>query len=178
MEKKIYIILSHSGSVFSKLINVYTKTNFTHVSIGLDIDLVQLYSFGRLRPYNPIIGGFVQEDILNGTYKRFPNTKCAVYSLNVNRDQYERLEKEIGRFKKNQNMYSYNLLGLLGVMLDRPIDRKYNYFCSQFVSEILLNSGINIIAKSPALTSPIDFIGCEELKEVYEGPIRDYKMIS
>lgn len=174
MEKQIYILLSHSGSILSKLINVYTRKNFTHVSIGLDEDLEKLYSFGRVRPYNPVIGGFVQEDILNGTYKRFPKTRCAIYSLNVNEKQYRRLEKEIERFKKEQEKYGYNLIGLFGVLFHYPIYRKYNYFCSQFVSEVLSNSGINIIEKSPGLTSPTDFIGCKGLTEIYEGPIKNY----
>ena len=178
MERQIYILLSHTGSILSKLINIYTRKSFTHVSIGLDQDLDELYSFGRVRPYNPVIGGFVQEDILNGTYKRFPKTKCAIYSLNVNEDQYGRLEEEIQRFKKDQKKYGYNLIGLFGVLFHYPVYRQYNYFCSQFVSEVLSNSGINIIEKSPGLTSPTDFIGCEGLEVVYEGPIKNYKTLA
>ena len=178
MERQIYILLSYTGSVLSKLISIYTRKSFSHISIGLDESLDELYSFGRKRAYNPVIAGFVQEDILNGTYKRFPKTKCAVYSLNVNEDQYERLGKEIDRFKKEQDRYGYNLIGLLGAMFNYPIYRKYNYFCSQFVSEVLSNSGINIIEKSPGLTSPTDFLGCEGLVEVYAGPIMDYKLLT
>ena len=55
-EKQIYILLSHSGSILSKLINIYTRKSYTHVSLGLDKDLKELYSFGRLRPYNPVLG--------------------------------------------------------------------------------------------------------------------------
>lgn len=174
MEKQIYILLSHSGSILSKLINIYTKTNYTHVSVGLDKDLDQLYSFGRLRPYNPVLGGFIREDILNGTYTRFPNTKCAIYHLTVTEEQYERLNNEIRKFILEQEKYKYNLLGLLGVIINRPVQRKYSYFCSQFVSEVLNNSGINIIEKTPGLTSPVDFLECEELQMIYEGQLNEY----
>lgn len=175
MEKQIYILLSHSGSILSKLINIYTKTNYTHVSLGLDRDLYELYSFGRLKPYNPVVGGFIREDILNGTYTRFPNTRCAIYLLTVTEEQYERLNEEIRKFTLEQEKYKYNLLGLIGVILNRPIQREYSYFCSQFVSEVLTNSGIDIIQKTPGLTSPLDFIECEELEIIYEGQLNEYK---
>lgn len=174
MKKQIFILLSHSGSMLSKLINIYTRTAYTHVSLGLDKDLDQLYSFGRLKPYNPVIGGFIREDILNGTYTRFPHTKCAIYLLTVTEEQYDRLAKEINRFTLEKEKYKYNLLGLVGVIVNRPIQREYSYFCSQFVTEVLTNSGINIIKKTPGLTSPIDFIECKELEIIYEGQLNQY----
>lgn len=175
--RNIYILLTHSGSMFSKAINIYTRDEYTHVSIGLDVNLDELYSFGRLKPYNPIFGGFVHEDIINGTYGRFPNTRCVLYSLEVNDIQYKKVENELNRFKEDGNKYGYNLIGLVGVMINYPVERKYSYFCSQFVTEVLSNSGINIINKPPGLTSPMDFINCEELEVVYEGPLRTYKFL-
>ena len=71
--KKIYIILTHTGTTLSKIIKNYTKDEFSHVSISLDKDLNEMYSFGRLNPYNPFWGGFVHEGINFGTFKRFKN---------------------------------------------------------------------------------------------------------
>ena len=65
--KKIYIILTHTGTVLSRIIKIYTKDEFSHVSIALDKDLKQMYSFGRLNPYNPFIGGFIHEYINSGS---------------------------------------------------------------------------------------------------------------
>ncbi len=156
----IYILLTHSGSLLSKCINIYTKEPYTHVSIALDTNLNELYSFGRINPYNPIFAGFVREDIINGTYSRFPETRCALYSLNLDEDQYIRLKNELYKFKINGgDKYGYNLLGLFGLILNRPIERKYNYFCSQFVATILNNSGICLFNKSSALVSPPEISG-------------------
>lgn len=176
MAKKhtIYILLTHSGSMFSRAINMYTRHPYTHVSIALDEDLKELYSFGRLRPRNPIFAGFIKEDIENGTYGRFPNTKCRLCSLKVNEMQYKKLEMELNKFKKEANKYGYNFLGLIGAMFNHPIQRRYNYFCSQFVSEILRNSDINILDKDPGLTAPMDFIGCKDLEFIYEGYLNLY----
>lgn len=176
MEKNhtIYILLSHSGSVFSKLISAYTRGKYSHVSIALDKDLRELYSFGRLKPYNPIIGGFVREDIINGTYGRFPQTRCVLYSLKVNEIQYHKVHKNLNSFKRESEKYGYNFLGLIGAMFHHPIQRRYSYFCSQFVSELLQNSDIRIIDKHPGLTGPMDFLGCQELEFVYEGYLNIY----
>ena len=51
--KKIYIVLTHSGTALSKIIKGFTKDEFSHVSISLDKELNEMYSFGRLNPYNP-----------------------------------------------------------------------------------------------------------------------------
>lgn len=171
---RIYILLTHSGSLLAKCINFYTKEPYTHVSIAFDEELKELYSFGRLRPNNPIIGGFVKEDIKNGTYARFPETRCALYSLDISERQYKRLLRELEKFKRNQQKYRYNLLGLLGVAINYPIERKYNYFCSQFVSSLLKNSGIKLIDKPTALTAPKDFRECRQLNLIYEGKLRNY----
>ena len=45
--KKIYIVLTHTGTTLSKIIKTYTKDEFSHVSIALDNKLQEMYSFGR-----------------------------------------------------------------------------------------------------------------------------------
>lgn len=171
---KIYILLSHSGSMFSKAINICTRGDYTHVSIGLDSDLKELYSFGRLKPNNPLFAGFVKEDIINGTYGRFPHTRCRLYSLKINEIQYKKLQNELERFKKEADKYGYNFLGVISAYFNHPLKRKYNYFCSQFVAELLHKCGIILLDKEPALTAPMDFIDCDQLEFIYEGYLNAY----
>lgn len=171
---RIYILLTNSGSLLSKCIKKYKNKPYTHVSVAFDIELEDLYSFGRKKPMNPVYAGFVKEDVVNGTYARFPKTTCAIYYLEVDKGQYEKLKKEMHKFIENGNKYRYNLVGLFGVIFNFPIERKYNYFCSQFVSEILTNSGIKLIDKPVGLTAPNDFRECEDLNLMYEGELRQY----
>ena len=175
-ERSIYILLSHSGSMFSKAINICTREPYTHVSIALDKNLRELYSFGRIRPYNPVIGGFVQEDISSGTYKRFPKTRCALYSLKMTDRQYKQLKKELNKFKRESEKYGYKLIGVVSAAFNYPIHREYRYFCSQFVSELLLKSGIKLIDKNPNLTAPMDFIESDKLECIYVGYLRTYNV--
>lgn len=80
----------------------------------------------------------------------------------------------MNKFKKESDKYGYNLIGVVSAAFNYPIHREYRYFCSQFVSELLLNSGIKIIDKNPSLTAPMDFIGNNELECIYEGYLRTY----
>ena len=174
-KQKIYIMLSDTQSFISKGIKVYTRKPYSHVSIALDINLEEVYSFGRLKPYNPLIGGFVKEDIDNGTFKIYPNTKVALYSIDVSLQQLNEVKAAIDKFKANDYKYRYNFIGVVGVILNKPINRKYRYFCSQFVAEVLLDSDIKIIDKDIGLTLPDDFINHKELQLVYEGMLHQYK---
>ena len=90
--KEIYIVLTHTGTALSNIVKYYTKKKYTHVSIGLDLDLKELYSFGRLNPYNPYKGGFIHEEINKGTYARFKNTISAIYSLKITDKQFVKIE--------------------------------------------------------------------------------------
>ena len=47
-------------------------------SISLDKELNTMYSFGRLKAYNPLHGGFVHEHVHSGTFKRFYKTKSMI----------------------------------------------------------------------------------------------------
>lgn len=176
--KTIYILLTYTGSLLSKIIKIYTGSHYTHVSLGLDINLKELYSFGRLIPNNPIFAGFVKEDIRNGTYAYFRNTICCIYSIDVSINEYNQLKKNIYKFGLEKNKYSYNLMGLLGILINKPIHRRYSYFCSQFVAHILNQSGIKLFDKPPALVTPYDFQINPRLNKIYEGPLIEYNPVS
>jgi len=49
--QKIYIVLTHTGTLLSNLIKLYTKNDYSHVSLAFDEDLNEMYSFGRLYTY-------------------------------------------------------------------------------------------------------------------------------
>ena len=78
--KKIYIVLTYTGTFMSKVIKIFTRAKYCHVSISLDEELTQMYSFGRLNAYNPFIGGFVHESLDEGTFKRFYKTETTIYT--------------------------------------------------------------------------------------------------
>ncbi|QPC45929.1 hypothetical protein [Mangrovibacillus cuniculi] len=170
----IYILLSDTGTLFTRSIKVYTKAPYNHASISFAEDLSDMYSFGRLQPRNPLSGGFVKEDVWTGTYSKYPKTTCIIYRLEVTEREVKKMKRILEVFIKNKEKFSYNLLGVLGVSVEVPIESRKAYFCSQFVWEILQRSGIRLWDKIPALVTPDDFRKSDRLEPIYEGLLLDY----
>jgi hypothetical protein len=173
--KNIYILLTDTGSLFTRTIKIYTKAQYNHVSIGFDTNLESLYSFGRKKPSNPIIGGFVKENIKTGTFARFKDTSFRLYSYSVNLETYYKMREIIREFEEQIERYRYNTLGLLGVLINKPMERKYAYFCSQFVASVLKRSGADIFEKPAALVTPDDFLRSGHLKLICAGKLAEYR---
>ncbi len=172
--KKIYIVLTHTGTILSKIIKYWTKDEFSHVSIALDEDLKEMYSFGRLHPYNPIIGGFVHEKINKGTFKRFYKTKASIYSIEVEDNQFNNLKNIIYRIRDNKKQYKFNIIGLLAIGFKKEI-KKQNYFsCAEFVKYVLEKSDINLRLPKKMIR-PEDFKYIENKVLEYDGLLRRYK---
>lgn len=172
--KRVYIILTYTGTFLSKIIKCYTKDEFSHVSIALDQQLKKMYSFGRLNPYNPFWGGFVHEGIDFGTFKRFSRTKAKVYSLEIQDEQYEKLKETIYYIKKIKKQYRFNLLGLFAVGFKIKIRANKSFYCAEFVKYALDKAKIE--TQLPELVKPEDFKQIKNLKLEYDGLLKFYKM--
>ena len=171
--KKIYIILTYTGTVLSKIIKVYTRDEFSHASIALDEELKQMYSFGRLNPYNPFFGGFVHEHINNGTFKRFKKTRASIYSMDVNDEEYERMQNIINNIQDAKKPYKFNVIGLFAVGLNLKIQKKNAFYCAEFVKYVLEASGKK--TNLPPIIRPDDFKHLNNLSLEYEGKLCLYK---
>jgi hypothetical protein len=170
--KKIYIVLTHTGTILSRIIKGYTKDEFSHISISLDIGLKEMYSFGRLNPYNPFMGGFIQENINKGTFKRFYNTKASIYSLDITEEQYETLKRNIKQIEKHKSNYKFNILGLFAAGFSIKISREHYFYCAEFVKYVMEKSNICIIL--PNVIKPEDFKRINGLQKIYNGLLRYY----
>jgi hypothetical protein len=172
-QRYIYLVFSRTGTWLSGLISLFTKGKYVHSSISLDNSFTQMYSFGRTNPSNPLSGGFVEENLYDGVFKRFSSSECLIYRLEIKEEQYEIIRNEINKFLIEKDRYKYNFIGLLGILFDRPVKRRNYYFCTQFVSELLIKSKIYNTHKSPALVKPEDLIFIENKEIVYEGYINE-----
>lgn len=173
--KCVYIVISKTATLPSNVIKMWTKEPYAHTSLAMDIELNEMYSFARKKLRNPFDCGFISEDITKGVFGRDTGTTCRVARLWITVNQHRRLIKELEKFKKDRAFYKYNYLGIVGVMCNRPIERKYNYFCSQFVYHALWKSGVKMFDKKPGLARPEDFRIWDELELVYEGKLNEYR---
>ena len=135
--KNIYIVLTRTGTILSGIIRGFTKDEYTHVSISLDKELNKMYSFGRLNPYNPFIGGFVHEYIDKGTFKRFRNTNALVLELEIDREQYKKIVDIIKYVKKNKEKYTFNVTGMFLSAIKVKVRKRRSFYCAQFVKYLL-----------------------------------------
>ena len=170
--KKFYIIVAHTGTVLSRLIRLYTKDEYSHVSLALDSELEQMYSFGRKNAYNPFFGGFVHEGIHWGTFKRFYKTRVKVMEIDVDDEQYEILKRTIDKFKAEKSEYGFNYLGMFATAINLKLRFKNRFYCAEFVKHMVDTAQIN--ADLPELVRPESFKNFANSKVVYTGLLRDY----
>ncbi|GAB3042917.1 hypothetical protein [Virgibacillus ainsalahensis] len=170
-EKKGYLLLTNTGTLFTKLIKLYTKKTYNHASIAFESDLSEVYSFGRKSIRNPFFGGFVKEDMKSNLFKQ---AECAIYSFEVTEEQMKDMKHYIQEIKAEKEKYRYNLLGLFGFIFHKPIKRKRAFFCSQFVASVLKECNIIDFEKPLSLIAPNDLLKGPKIKLVYEGNLKAY----
>lgn len=172
--KKIYIVLTYTGTILSRIVKLYTKKEYSHVSISLDRKLNHMYSFGRLNPYIPFWGGFVRESPDYGTFKRFKDTKSKIFSIDVEEEQYEMIKELIEDIDSNKGNYRFNVLGLVAVMANIHLDRDRCFYCAEFVKYVLDNTQIDF--GLPDVIKPDDFQKISNCDEIFTGFLREYNM--
>lgn len=169
MESYIYLVFTKTGTWLSRVIATFSDMKYVHASISFDDSFTKMYSFGRTNPDNPFSGGFVEEDLKGGVYQKYTEARCLIYKVKVTKLQYDSLKMELARFQNEADKYHYNLIGLVGAKFGIPLKRKHHYFCSQFVSELLINSKIYDIDKEPEIISPSDLYSISNMELLYEG---------
>lgn len=169
--KKIYILFTETNSVLSKSIRFYTKTVYNHTSISFSADLIDVFSFGRKKPRNPFLGGFVKENLSAGIFRQ---ANCLIYSLTVTDQEWDKMYTYVEKMHAQKEIYTYNLVGLVGVARQLPIERKHAFFCSQFVATVLSENDLITFEKPLALITPIDLKNCLDLEFIYVGKLKNY----
>ena len=81
-ERRIYILLTRSGTWFSHLIYFATRDSYTHASIGLDGPSGPFYSFARKYRHFALPAGLVEEQV---TAYRFA-VPCCLYEMTVSEE--------------------------------------------------------------------------------------------
>lgn len=170
--KKIYIILSYSGTVPAKIIKTFTHYEYSHVSIALKSDLKIMYSFGRKKVNNPLNGGFIIESKNGEFYKKFNKTYCAILELEITNKQYNRLLKIINRYKRDIEIYKYDMLGLVLRIFNKKLNRENYKVCTEFVASVLEKSEIHKFDNK--IVKPVDFMSIPNIKIIYQGKLLNY----
>lgn len=172
-QKQIYIVLSQTGTILSRLLHAITKKEFNHSSISLNRELTRMYSFGRRNAYNPVWAGYVKESPYFGTFKRFPKTKITVVELQVDAETFDDIAAELEEMYARHKKLRYDILGLLTAAFGIHYKREDYYYCSDFVRQVLVNNSIDGAEQLREIVHPIDFLGLPGARVVYRGRLCD-----
>lgn len=170
--RNVYIVISQTGTLFSRLLALYTKDPYNHASIAFDSSLEEMYSFGRRRRYNMLDCGFIKESITGGLFVFFPQARCCVLEIPVTDDEYTAIREEVDCFCRNFKKYRYNLLGVFTYIFGKSLVREDFYFCSQFVSYLLNRT--SFWKCDPQFTRPMDFLSIPNRNIIFEGKIIEF----
>ncbi len=173
-DREIYIVVSQTGTILSLILKLVTGAEYNHSSISLDKTMHTMYSFGRKNPYHALPGAFVKESPEYGTFKRFKNTEAKVVKMTVTEEQYNELSSQLRRMWRHREEYHYNYIGLLFGMFHRKKKRDYYFYCSEFVAELLKDSGIVAPDTFGTIVKPIDFLDLPGTEQIYQGKLQKY----
>ncbi|MBR6510227.1 MAG: hypothetical protein IKT38_06440 [Clostridia bacterium] len=174
-EGRIFIVVSQTGTMLSRILKILTGAKYNHASISFFEDLELMYSFGRLNPYNPFHGGFVEESPNFGTFKRFKNTDILVLSIDVGNKTHDEIYDAVQNIKLHREEYHYNYRGLFLATFRFCIKNEKHYYCSEFIRDILQEFDIDGSKNMPDIVKPIDFLKIPA-EVIYEGKLKNYKI--
>ena len=169
--KTIYILLTRSGTLLSKLVYSVTGANYTHASLAFDEDLSCLYSSTRKNGYTMFPAGPSREYLDRGVFRLRPEAPCALYALEVSEEAYIRARRRANHMMAHGKLYRFNVLGLVLCALHIRWQRRRHYFCSKFVGEVLEKSGALELPKDSTLMHPNDYTQLGQLRCVYQGQL-------
>ena len=171
--KTIYILLTRSGTLLSNVVHLLTRDTYTHASISFDHELQPLYSSARKNGVTMFPAGPCREYFHKGFYQKHENIPCALYTLDVPDEVYQKAREEVWEIVSHGDDYHFNIFGLLLCRLNIPYKRDKKYFCSQFVAEILNRSEAVDLPKAPSIMRPSDYTRLNPLQCVYRGTLKE-----
>lgn len=171
--KEIYIILTQSGTYFSRLLKFFTGDEFNHASICLDKDFKEFYSFGRLKVNNPFIGGFIKENAFTHVFGKFERVPCMVIKKVITEQQYNKIRALINTFARRSYIYGYDYINCALAKTFFYVSHRKRFFCSEFVAHLLKKTNVTL-PKIPEKMKPYDFTDLDDSEIIYKGELKEW----
>lgn len=143
MDKHVYVIFSATPYKIGRLIRRFTGETYNHVSIALDGELQQMYSFARRYYHTPFYGGFVHESRGRYHVNGVPS-QIRICRLPVSAEDYARLAERLAQMYERREEFLYNHLSIVTIPFRRLVHLKDAQVCTEFVVNQLFQLGIAV----------------------------------
>lgn len=169
----VFILLTYTATNMSKVIRFFTGDPYSHASISFDSSMVDAYSFGR--KYKDDKMKFINEDINIGVLKDVSeNTNYSLYVTFVTEDQYIAMTNKLSEFKSKAEDLKFSFIGLFNIALGNETSRENEYFCSQFVAEIIKAANAGHLNRDTSLYTPYGLASMNDTYFVARGKLKNY----
>lgn len=170
----LYVVLTRTNTIISRLIQLIKNDRYTHAAISLDKKLNSMYSFSRKHIHNPFIGIFQQEYIHKGVYGFHKKLPGIIMEVEVTREQYEKAKGLIDQFVCNSSRYKYNYVGLFFGIFNKSSCSSHRFLCSEFVYYVLKECDIVNLDVPRSLVRPQNLLGLD-CNVIFEGNLKKIK---
>lgn len=168
--QSVYILLTRTSSILSRIIGWLTRAAYTHAALSLDDEFEEMYSFTRLDPRYILPAGFAREDLRRGLYRARKDPPCRVYRFRVTEEEFEEIRERVRTMFRERARYHYNYLGVAANYFGRSHSTPQRFFCSEFVAT-MVSLGNPEAVICPSRTRPMDFTEMAGLELVFEGTV-------
>ncbi|MFA5561408.1 MAG: hypothetical protein WDA00_02055 [Eubacteriales bacterium] len=169
--RKVYILLSRTRTIASRTVHLFTRGRFTHVSIALEPSTEKFWSYARRSLHNPFSGGLMKENTKTFIFGRYGEMKCALLSLQVSDEAYQKIAQRLYDMVINFDKCKYSIRGLPLALLRIQHDSLFRFNCAHFVAHLLKLSDAVPLPKHPSLMRPMDFLKLSGIRLLYEGTL-------
>ena len=112
MSCHIYISVCQTGTNIAKILKIFTRKPYNHVSVFSDPTHGEMYSFCRNKPSRPLPATFNKEIVGKGTLGKFSFIPCEIYKLDVTEEQKNALKKILNFLKTTEIVFHITVLDL------------------------------------------------------------------
>lgn len=166
----IYVVLTDTGTLVSKVSKWITKDPYNHVSLSFDSDLSRLYTYALVNG-NSWRGGLKVEDpeLLKGA-------RYSMWAVSVAAEMFEQLVARVSEMISESSKTRYNHLGLINAIFKTNIfdnDDVSAMICSQFVVKLLESIGVTLVhGRAASSVRPYELVKSKLLKHVRRGKFK------
>ncbi len=161
----LYVIFSSTPYKMGRFIRFFTKGFYNHISISVNSEMSEIYSFARRYRKSPFCGGFVRE---SGKRFKVGDRSSTVCICKIPVEEGKKAELvHLFRKMRNDKKYIYNFFSAVCVPIKHKVPIRDAYTCVEFTVRVLHMIGYKLSERK--FYSVEDILALLSGHVIYEG---------